>query len=267
MKKLLAVSVFIALLGVFSLSMVIAQTDTTVSECPGAPPPRLTVSETAQVAQAFSSLRADVNSSIVLRVMYRANNDQFTVTDGPVCAGPHYWWEVDFNGITGWVTEGLGSTYWVEPVGATTPVATATATTSAPTATPASPIVATAVVATPAPVTGCPGAPEPRLTVGGQGGVAQVFSTLRADIGSNTALAIMYRANNAVFSVVSGPVCSGPYYWWEVTFDGMTGWVTEGTGATYWLEPVGATTSSTSTDSMEDSSEEISPEETPESEG
>ena len=261
MKKLLAVMVFIALLGVFSLTLVTAQLGD-IPDCPGAPPPRLILSETAQVAQAFSSLRADVGSPVVLRVMYRANNDQFTVTAGPVCAGPHYWWEVDFNGITGWVTEGLGATYWIEPVGETaTPVATFT---PAPTATPASPIVATAVVATPAPVTDCPGAPAPRLTVGGQGGVAQVFSTLRADIGSNTALTIMYRANNAVFSVVSGPVCSGPYYWWQVTYDGITGWVTEGTGATYWLEPVtGATTSSTSSDSTEDTSAES----TPESEG
>lgn len=262
MKKVFIGFALTALLSALSLTMVVAQTATPAptatpvgTSCPGAPAPRLSVGETAQVAQAFSSLRADVGSPVVLRVMYRANNDQFTVTAGPVCAGPHYWYEVDFNGITGWVTEGLGATYWIEPAGETTPPITVTVVTATPVAT------ATLPAETPMPTTGCPGAPEPRLTVGGQAGVAQVFSTLRADVGSNTALTIMYRANNDTFTVVSGPVCSGPYYWWEVTFNGMTGWVTEGTGATYWVEPLASTASTGTTE------ESIEAEATPESEG
>lgn len=84
--------------------------------CPGAPAPRLIVNSNARPAQSFSSLRAGLDSNVVLKVLYRANNDVFKVLAGPYCGhGPHNWWQVDYNGTVGWVTEGQGSTYWVEP--------------------------------------------------------------------------------------------------------------------------------------------------------
>jgi uncharacterized protein YraI len=41
----------------------------------------------------------------------------FTVLDGPRCASGMAWWQVSYNGLTGWTPEGQGSEYWVEPTG------------------------------------------------------------------------------------------------------------------------------------------------------
>jgi len=40
----------------------------------------------------------------------------FRVIGGPVCADGILWWQVNYNGVTGWTGEGQGSDYWVEPV-------------------------------------------------------------------------------------------------------------------------------------------------------
>ncbi|MFW5691113.1 MAG: hypothetical protein ACOCXZ_01320 [Chloroflexota bacterium] len=41
-----------------------------------------------------------------------------------------------------------------------------------------------------------------------------------------------------VVEVLRGPFCAfDPYNWYEVQFNSLTGWVTEGTGSTYWLRP------------------------------
>src|SRR5262245_43761174 len=87
--------------------------------------------------------------------------------------------------------------------------------------------------------TACPGAPAPRLNNGTQGRPAQVYSTLWASPSSTDVITVMYKVNNDVFTSQSGPQCSGgPYNWYQVNFKGLSGWVTEGTGSTYWVEPV-----------------------------
>jgi len=69
-----------------------------------------------------------------------------------------------------------------------------------------------------------------------QGEVAQSYSSLRASIGSTTVLAVM--PSGAVFDILDGPVCSGGYEWYQVSYNGLTGWVTEGYANEYWLIPV-----------------------------
>lgn len=238
---LLALLIFVGVSIFISGTMVLAAFPAQqAAACPGAPVPRLHVGDTGQVAQVFSSLRADLDSNIVLKVMYRANNDTFTVLAGPVCAsGPYNWYQVNHAGMTGWVTEGTGSVYWIEPV---TVVATPTA--IGPTQPPTPTIPPTAVGPTLTPTlmptasAACLGAPAPRLHVGDTGRVAQVFSSLRAGLDSNIVLKIMYRANNDTFTVLAGPFCaSGPHNWYQVNHAGMIGWVTEGQGSTYWIEP------------------------------
>lgn len=196
--------------------------------CPGAPLPRLTVGATARPAQVFSSLRADVGSDVILRVLYKSTGDQFQVLEGPLCSfGPHNWYKVDYKGTVGYVTEGQGSTYWVEPV-----------TTTPATAVPTVPPVATA---TPSSPVACPGAPAPRLTVGTIARPAQVYSSLRAALDSNDILRVLFKANRDTVTVLEGPACaSGPYNWYRVrhTASDTVGWVTEGTGSTYWVEPM-----------------------------
>ncbi len=43
----------------------------------------------------------------------------FNIVGGPQCAEGSYWWQVNYNGTVGWTAEGQGSTYWLEPVTAT----------------------------------------------------------------------------------------------------------------------------------------------------
>lgn len=85
--------------------------------CLGAPAPRLKVNDVARPAQVFSSLRAGLDSNVILKVMLKSTGDTFTVLEGPFCGtGPHNWYKVNHAGTIGWVTEGQGSTYWIELV-------------------------------------------------------------------------------------------------------------------------------------------------------
>ncbi len=75
-----------------------------------------------------------------------------------------------------------------------------------------------------------------RLAGESQGEVAQSYSSLREAIGSSNVLAVI--PGGAVFDIISGPVCSGGYHWYQVSYHGIVGWVTEGYANDYWLEPV-----------------------------
>ncbi len=283
MKKYSLSLILVFVMMALSLAAVSAQDDeesqdeaesTPVVACVGAPAPRLSVGDMGEVAQTYSSIRAGVGSPIVLRVMYSANGDQFEVLSEPSCNGPHYWYEVDFNGLTGWVTNGQGATYWIQPVSAemadtdmasddeaTTEETDTTDETATDDITQSGDSDSTDDTAdsddmddtdtasdedmtdesggltTPVAVEVCTGAPLARLAIGATGTVAQTYSTLRDSIGSSVVLDVMYSADGDEFEVVDGPVCAGPHYWYQVTHDGQTGWVTEGTGATYWLVP------------------------------
>ncbi|MBZ0284666.1 MAG: hypothetical protein K8L97_28265 [Anaerolineae bacterium] len=222
--------VITALLLVGILPSVVFAQQATTTACPGAPAPRLTVGGTAQVAQFYSTLRADFDSNTILTILYRTDGDTFTVVSGPRCGiGPYNWWQVNYKGTLGWVTEGTGSTYWVEPTTVVTPAP------STPSATP----TLAPIPVTPTPSQGaCPGAPAPKLIIGGIARPAQVYTSLRSGLDSNTVLKVLYRANGDTFKVLNGPFCAtGPHNWWQVDYKGTVGWVTEGIGTTYWVEP------------------------------
>ncbi len=219
------------------LSAIAAQTTTTpATACPGAPVPRLSPGMTARPAQSFSTLWADLQSTNILTVMFRADGDTFSVVQGPSCAGgPFNWYQVNFNGMLGWVTEGTGDTYWVEPVSGTPP----------PT-----PIIIPTVFPTPFPTPFgtlspddlCLTAPSPRLTVGELAQPAQSFSSLRDAFQSNNILYVMMRTAGDTFTILSGPQCGAAgVYWYQVNYKGMVGWVTEGADGVYWVEPVSTT--------------------------
>ena len=186
--------------------------------CSGAPPTRLVGESQGQVAKVFSSLRAGVASTNVLMIM--PGGAVFDILDGPVCDttnGHITWWQVKYNGQTGWASEGADfsiwgtNQYWLQPVGSPPP---------------------------PPPPPACNASPPTRLDGQSQGRVAQVFSSIRAGIGSATVLKVM--PSKAVFDILDGPVCAGPHFWYQVKYQGTTGWSTEGYLNTYWLEPVPA---------------------------
>lgn len=222
MRKIL----FVTLASLLMVLSFAAFTPSTVQAqaCPGAMPPRLVVGETGQVAHVYSTLWTGIGSLQAFDVMFRVNGDTFEVISGPYCVGPHYWWEVEHNGVRGFSTEGSAGVYWLEP-----------ATDDGDPADPPPP------TDPPRPPEGqaCPGAPSPRLTAGDTGGVAQVYSSLRANFDSNNIITIMYRALDDTFTVIDGPFCGfGPYNWYNIEHNGVEGWATEGTGSAYWLEPL-----------------------------
>ncbi|HLY28246.1 MAG TPA: hypothetical protein VKQ72_18005 [Aggregatilineales bacterium] len=79
-----------------------------------------------------------------------------------------------------------------------------------------------------------------RLHVGGQGRVLPGQSNrIRSSAPSGTILTLM--PQGSIFNVIGGPLCStdgtSGIAWWDVNFNGTTGWTAEGFGGTYWLEP------------------------------
>jgi hypothetical protein len=79
-----------------------------------------------------------------------------------------------------------------------------------------------------------------RLRVGQQGRVLPGLpNRLRAQPNTTSAQLGTIPAGG-IFNVIGGPVCdaSTGILWWQVTYNGQTGWTSEGQGNTYWCEPV-----------------------------
>jgi Tol biopolymer transport system component len=86
--------------------------------CGSAPPPRLTVGQSARVVVSNgigNNLRTTPNSgATVLGVL--ADGEIFTVLSGPQCSENYWWWQVRrWDGQTGWTAEGTTGAYWIEP--------------------------------------------------------------------------------------------------------------------------------------------------------
>ena len=83
----------------------------------------------------------------------------------------------------------------------------------------------------------CPGAPPSRLVVGAPGRVTPGDpNILRDQAGGTKTLGII--PAGAAFTVLSGPVCaSNGVAWWQVQYNGLTGWTAEGQGTNYYLSP------------------------------
>jgi hypothetical protein len=132
----------------------------------------------------------------------------FSVLGGPQCGTDlRWWWLVNYNGLVGWTGEGEGGTYWVEPWSGV-PAA-------------------------------CPGTLPSRLTPGGFGAVTlypYLPNRVRTapDFGAYTVGVI---PPGGVFQVLSGPFCNQNTAFWQVSYNGITGWTGEGDASTYWLEP------------------------------
>lgn len=83
----------------------------------------------------------------------------------------------------------------------------------------------------PANTSTCPGALAPQLVVGGNGWVSNNDPrpvNLRATPGLNGAI-IGSLPVGAQFLVVSGPICASDLNWFQVNYNGVVGWIAEGT--------------------------------------
>jgi hypothetical protein len=138
----------------------------------------------------------------------------FWIWDGPECVDNINWWlieGVDEDGSwQGWIAEGQGGTYWVEPY-ETGPI-------------------------------DCPGAPPPRL-VPGEGGRITLSPPLASRVRSSPERIdgniIGQLQPGESFEVISGPVCDeeNGWRWWLVSNRKIEGWVAEGLVGEYWMEP------------------------------
>ena len=152
------------------------------------------------------------------------------LVSGPDCVNGQYWIMIAgcFTSATGnvhcrqgFVPEGRGNTYYLEPAHApratTRPRATRT---PRPTPTPRRCYLA------------------PRLSVGGTARNARRSAkNMRSRPGLNASIAGRLQPG-AVADVIDGPVQADQFYWWKLRRGSTVGWTAEGGNCDYWLEPV-----------------------------
>ncbi|MCC6803286.1 MAG: SH3 domain-containing protein [Anaerolineae bacterium] len=178
--------------------------------CYGALPTRLQVGGQGRVTPGLpNSLRTQPYrgyDSIVLGEIPAGG--VFTVIGGPSCFDGMYWWQVNYNGTMGWTPEGSNTgVYWTEPVTNNT---------------------------------GCMSVVS-RLSVGATGRVTPGLpNTLRTQPiqGAGSGFITNIYAGSQ-FYIIGGPVCNNGITWWQINYNGLTGWTGEGQGYQYWAEPVG----------------------------
>lgn len=223
--------------------------------CPGAPPQRLTVGEGARVTFTNGqplNLRSQPGGGLVATLQ---EGTEATVLSGPVCQDSFSWWQLSVvagAAVSGWAAEGDLTDYYLEPwqTGGVGPAGAAGNLTIAPTATPLQLQIVTVVPPATPVVSGpndiqsgqnCRLAPPPQLQIG---------MPVIAASGAGT-YALRYNLNDPVpqhqvlpgtqGTVVGGPACKDGYRLWQFQFnlnnELVTGWVSEGTQAEYFVIP------------------------------
>lgn len=85
-------------------------------ECPDNLPGRLIIGQMGR-SIAESDLRIRAAPGLVDELLGRIpTSGVFTVLAGPECADGFTWWQIDYEGTIGWVSEGRDFVYWLEPV-------------------------------------------------------------------------------------------------------------------------------------------------------
>ncbi len=125
------------------------------------------------------------------------------------------WWQLNVNGIVGWVNARFVTAVNAQNV----PV---TSTVSNP---PSGPVQ-------------CPGFLASRLTVGRLGRVIPGSSNNFRAQPSLSGSILGQIPGGASFTVVAGPQCVSNLAWWQVNYNGVIGWTAEGRSNVYWLEPI-----------------------------
>ncbi len=198
-----------------------------IARDPAQTTPNLTIGATVQITSGGSGshLRASASTSAAdLRKL--AKGDSLTVVGGPNYAEYYLWWQLQLpDGTIGWHID--MPDWWM--------VISLTAVDGQAPATPQGQVL-------------CPNFAPSRLAIGGRARL------LRGNSPSDTTKALRDAAASprilsnlpfgTVVLVLSGPVCI-PYSgdgemiaWWKVSINGTIGWVSEGKGDVYYMEPV-----------------------------
>jgi hypothetical protein len=147
-------------------------------------------------------------------VLENITGAEMKVVSEGVCTEDTIWWQADLPdyGVDGWFSQGVNSEGFYPLFNTTTNYL---------------PFY-------------CPNAPAPRLRHRQQYQV--VVGTGSNNLRSAPALEaplLVQIPEGTVFSELSTPVCADDIIWWQVTYEGQTGWTAEGQGDTYFLEPIG----------------------------
>jgi hypothetical protein len=148
----------------------------------------------------------------------------FTILNGPRCADGYLWWQVNYQGLIGWTAEGNAEIYFLAPLDDTSPDESTSGTL-------------------------CPinAAPSPRLVTDAPAIVLPPNTVRMRDTAGLDGLVIRRIQPGDQFFVEAGPFCVDGYNWFQVTDEAITGYIPEGSGTTYFVEPVLPTTTPTRT--------------------
>ncbi len=130
------------------------------------------------------------------------------------------WWQLNVNGIIGWVNARFVTAYNSAGV----PISSGGVVVPTPTQ--------------PQVVLNCSTAPAPRLSAGRYARVTPGLpNNIRILPDSNAQLVGQIPAGS-VFAVLSNATCASGLYWYQVNYNGTTGWTPEGGSGQYWVEPL-----------------------------
>jgi hypothetical protein len=90
--------------------------------------------------------------------------------------------------------------------------------------------------------TNCPNAPTSRLVNFRPAHVTPGSANNLRDKASKSAAVLTQIPGDAYIDVLDGPVCADGLAWWHVLYAGQTGWMAEGSGSTYFVEPATSAT-------------------------
>lgn len=87
-----------------------------INQCSGAPDIRLIIQGRGRVTDNNDTLNLRSGPDVSFDILTALNPlDEFTVIDGPTCAGSFSWFRIRFNNTIGWIAEGDSEDYYVEP--------------------------------------------------------------------------------------------------------------------------------------------------------
>jgi hypothetical protein len=179
--------------------------------CSGAPLSKVAVGSTARVTFTDGTptrirKQPTTSSNIVGRL---SEGTRFLIIGGHECSDGFTWWRIELpNGASGWMAEGKGGTYYLEPMNYLQQTCSY---------------------------------PVSRLSLGDQAQVAKVDGSntrLRSQPGFSQSIVGKVPEGTSL-TILDGPECVDGNNWWYVrTKNGLEGWMTEAQNGVYLIEPM-----------------------------